>query len=82
MGNIPDLCVNFDTLSSFFCTVLAFIQDGKFYFTCSREQALEYFCRFGKQAKALSPASLIKDLAVFYKTSLKAYEHSLINNKE
>lgn len=61
---------------------LAFIQDEKYYFTCSSAQAFQYFCRFGKQAKVLSPASLVRDLAVFYKTSLKAYEYSLMNNKE
>lgn len=58
------------------------IEGDIYYFNCSRQQAYQYFSRFGNNAIALKPMSLVGDLHKFYAMANKAYKKTHILSEE
>lgn len=52
------------------------IENDIYYFDCSKQQAYQYFCKFGNNAIVVKPQSLIDDLQKFYAMANKAYRKS------
>ena len=50
------------------------IEGDVYYFNCSRQQAYQYFSRFGHNAIVIKPKSLLGDLQKFYAMANKVYK--------
>ena len=58
------------------------IEGDIYYFNCSKQQAYQYFSRFGHNAIVTKPKSLVGDLHKFYAIANKAYRKQNTNNEE
>lgn len=50
-----------------------FVENNIYYFSCSYDQVLQYFQRFGRHAIILSPKSLAIEMRDYYHTSYETY---------
>jgi len=50
------------------------VENNRYYFDCSYIQIVQYFIRFGSDAKILSPQCVINDVCSFYRRALNRYE--------